>query len=103
EQGRLIAVGSVAEISAKAQVRGIVHVRVLRDADRLAVWLQAPDDIDDLKTENDTAHFGHRGDAESEADLLRAMIEAGLPVVEFGAKHKSLEDVFLHVTEGRVQ
>jgi hypothetical protein len=35
--------------------------------------------------------------------LLREIVEAGFPVVEFGAKHKSLEDVFLHVTEGRVQ
>jgi hypothetical protein len=24
-------------------------------------------------------------------------------VIEFGTRHKSLEDVFLHVTEGRVQ
>ncbi len=103
EQGRLIAVGTVAEISAKAQVRGIVRVRVLRDAERLAAWLAARDDIDNLRVDGETAQFGHRGDADSEAALLRAMIEAGLPVVEFGAKHKSLEDVFLHVTEGRVQ
>jgi len=34
---------------------------------------------------------------------IPAMINAGMPVIEFGAKHKSLEDVFLHVTEGRVQ
>ena len=35
--------------------------------------------------------------------MLRAMVEAGFPVIEFGAQHKRLEDVFLHVTEGRVQ
>ncbi|MEX2317822.1 MAG: ABC transporter ATP-binding protein [Pirellulales bacterium] len=97
EQGRLVAVGSVAEISAKAQVR------VLGDGNRLAEWLAARNDIVDLRVEGETAHFGHQGDAESEARLLREMIEASLPVVEFGAKHKSLEDVFLHVTEGRVQ
>jgi ABC-2 type transport system ATP-binding protein len=103
EQGRLVAVGSVAEISAKAQVRGIVRVRVLRDGERLAQWLAARDDIIDLRMDGDTAQFGHQGDSESEARLLREMVEASLPVVEFGAKHKSLEDVFLHVTEGRVQ
>jgi ABC-2 type transport system ATP-binding protein len=47
--------------------------------------------------------FSFTGDREAEAQLLRAIVEAGFPVVEFGAKHKSLEDVFLHVTEGRVQ
>jgi ABC-2 type transport system ATP-binding protein len=53
--------------------------------------------------EEDLAVFNYAGDRESEAALLRAIVEAGFPVVEFGAKHKSLEDVFLHVTEGRVQ
>jgi ABC-2 type transport system ATP-binding protein len=103
EQGRLVAVGSVAEISAKAQVRGIVRVRVLREAERLAQWLQARDGISELRLDGEVAIFSHQGDREAEAALLREIIEAGLPVVEFGAKHKSLEDVFLHVTEGRVQ
>jgi hypothetical protein len=30
-------------------------------------------------------------------------VEAGFAVVEFGTRHKSLEDVFLHVTEGSSQ
>jgi ABC-2 type transport system ATP-binding protein len=103
EQGRLIAVGTVAEISAKAQVRGIVRVRVLEGVERLATWLKAKDGISELAIDGDMAIFSHAGDRESEATLLKEMIDAGLPVVEFGAKHKSLEDVFLHVTEGRVQ
>jgi hypothetical protein len=31
------------------------------------------------------------------------MIEAGFPVVAFGTRRKSLEDVFMQVTEGLVQ
>ena len=46
---------------------------------------------------------GYVGASDAEAALLREMVLAGFPVVEFGAKQKSLEDVFLHVTEGRVQ
>jgi ABC-2 type transport system ATP-binding protein len=103
EQGRLIAVGTVAEISAKAQVRGIVRVRVLKGVERLAQWLQAKDGISELAIDGDMAVFSHAGDRASEVALLKEMVEAGLPIVEFGAKHKSLEDVFLHVTEGRVQ
>ena len=38
-----------------------------------------------------------------QAKLLREVVEAGFAVVEFASKTKSLEDVFLHVTEGRVQ
>ena len=103
EQGRLLAVGSVAEISAGVQVRGTARVRVLSDADRLHNWLAARDDIFDLTMEGELATFDHAGSPESEAALLREIVNAGFPVVEFGAQHKSLEDLFLHVTEGRVQ
>jgi ABC-2 type transport system ATP-binding protein len=103
EQGRLLAVGTVAEISARAQEQSTVRVRVLHGADRLQSWLATRDDVSELREEEGLAVFSFSGDREAEAALLRAMVESGFPVVEFGAKHKSLEDVFLHVTEGRVQ
>jgi ABC-2 type transport system ATP-binding protein len=103
EQGRLLAVGSVAEISAGVQVRGDVHVRVLTDVARLQGWLSTRPDIFDVHINDNSATFTHAGDQQAEAELLRAIIEAGFAVIEFGARHKTLEDVFLHVTEGRVQ
>jgi ABC-2 type transport system ATP-binding protein len=103
EQGRLLAVGSVAEISTRVQVQSIVRVRVLEGGERLRGWLAARDDVAELRMDTDKAIFNFSGDRPAEAALLRDMVDAGLPVVEFGAKHKSLEDVFLHVTEGRVQ
>jgi ABC-2 type transport system ATP-binding protein len=78
-------------------------VRLLSDIERLHGWLTTRNDIFEVTIEGDLAVFNHAGDRESEAGLLREIIEAGFPVVEFGARHKSLEDVFLHVTEGRVQ
>jgi ABC-2 type transport system ATP-binding protein len=103
EQGRLLAVGSVAEISASAQARSTVRVRVLDDAEKLRNWLESRDDVSELRTDGTLAVFDYAGDRAAEAALLRSMIESNLAVIEFGAKHKSLEDVFLHVTEGRVQ
>jgi ABC-2 type transport system ATP-binding protein len=103
EQGRLVAVGSVAEISAGVQLQSIVHVRVLEGGERLKHWLATRDHVSELRIDGTLAIFNYAGDRAAEATLLREMVESGLPVVEFGAKHKSLEDVFLHVTEGRVQ
>jgi ABC-2 type transport system ATP-binding protein len=103
EQGRLLAVGSVAEISARVKLQSTVRVCVLSDAAGLGEWLAGRSDVGQLRVEGKLAVFHHAGGAESEAALLRSMIEAGFSVVEFGARHKSLEDVFLHVTEGRVQ
>lgn len=103
EQGRLLAVGSVAEISAGVQTRSTVHVRLIRDGARLHDWLTQRPDIADVQLAGELATFTHAGDRESEAALLRELVQAGFAVVEFGVRHKSLEDVFLHVTEGRVQ
>jgi ABC-2 type transport system ATP-binding protein len=103
EQGRLLAVGSVEEISARAVDRGVVRVRVLSDVERLQQWLAARDHVAELKCDGQLTTFTHFGDQPSEAALLRAMVDAGFDVIEFGARHKSLEDAFLHVTEGRVQ
>jgi ABC-2 type transport system ATP-binding protein len=103
EKGKLLAVGSVAEISASAHAQSTIHVCALRDSERLRAWLAQRDDIDDLRLEGDRVTFSHAGSRESEAALLRAMVDGGFEIVEFGAKHKTLEDVFLHVTEGRVQ
>ena len=103
EQGRILAAGSVAEISAGVQSRSTVRVRVLDDAGRLRGWLNRREDIADVQMDNELFTFTHAGDRQSEAELLKAMVEGGFAVIEFGVRHKSLEDVFLHVTEGRVQ
>jgi ABC-2 type transport system ATP-binding protein len=103
EQGRILAVGSVAEISAGVQTRSTVRVRVLEDGERFHGWLSRREDIGDVQIEGERFTFSHAGDRKSEAALLRAMVEDGFAVIEFGVRHKSLEDVFLHVTEGRVQ
>lgn len=103
EQGRLLAVGSVAEISAGVQLRSTVHVRVLDAGEQLRNWLASRADIEELQTDGDLATFTYSGDRKAEAALLKAIVDAGFDVIEFGAKQKSLEDVFLHVTEGKVQ
>ena len=100
DEGRLLAVGSVDEISARAHDVGQVRVRVLDQRERLVEWLATRSDVADIRGESELVTFRHAGDRASEAALLRAIVEARFSVVEFGARHKSLEDVFLHVTEG---
>jgi ABC-2 type transport system ATP-binding protein len=59
--------------------------------------------VADVRLEGAALRFSHQGDQASEAALLREMILAGFPVAEFGAYNKSLEEVFLQVTQGAVQ
>lgn len=107
EQGRLLAVGTVDEISRqgdqRTEVRSDVRLRVLHNSDGLAAWLAGRDDVADVAQRNGHLYLNHAGGPEEQAALLRQVVEAGFAVVEFASKTKSLEDVFLHVTEGRVQ
>jgi len=104
EQGRLVAVGSVEEIQKQGQTpRNLVDVRLLDAAESLGVWLAERSDVSQLRVDGQTARFLHAGDPVAEAALLKAMIEAGFRVVAFGSRRRTLEDVFMQVTQGLVQ
>jgi len=103
EVGQLLAVGTVDEISAQSQTKSRVRLRTLGELQPIEQWLTQRDDIEDVSVELDVLTFTHEGGKSEQALLLREIIEAGFEIVEFASKTKSLEDVFLHVTEGRVQ
>jgi ABC-2 type transport system ATP-binding protein len=103
EQGKLVAVGSVEEISSGYQTVAMVDVRFVGDVARAHRWLEAREDLHEVRIQDRVATLSHAGDEAAQAVLLREMIQAGLEVVEFRCRTKSLEDIFLEVTEGRVQ
>jgi ABC-2 type transport system ATP-binding protein len=105
EQGRILAVGSVADIQRNdpKQQHSWVRARILGGAEAVGTWLLARGDVQELKMDGETITFAHAGDENSEADLLGEMIAAGFRVVAFGSHQRSLEDVFLQVTAGLVQ
>jgi len=104
EQGRLVALGSVDEIRKQGRSpQNAVEVRVLDGVAALVDWLKARSDVGQVRVDGRMARFLHAGRPEDEAGLLKAMIQAGFPVVAFGTRRESLEDVFMQVTEGLVQ
>lgn len=103
EQGKLLAVGSVEEIQRQRQPHSDLEIRVLDNAAALAKWLEARGDVRNVRANGPMAWCVHAGNKASEADLLRDAIAAGFRVVAFGCRGASLEDVFMNVTEGKVQ
>ena len=112
EQGRLLATGTVDEIlhgspSGESQTpvprQTRIEVQVIGDAAELAKWLGQRDEVNVLHSETEGVRFAIPDDLAVQADLLRDMLQAGFRVVQFAVRAKSLEDAFLHITQGRVQ
>jgi len=104
ERGRLLTVGTVADIQARCRrPENLVTARVLGDAKGLAEWLTGHERVSRLRVNGNEVSFLHRGRLEEEAALLKAMIDAGFQVTAFGTRQQTLEDVFMEVTKGLVQ
>jgi ABC-2 type transport system ATP-binding protein len=103
ECGRLLAAGTVDEIQKGQRTVRTVMVRVLDQAMAAANWLREQTGIGGVRVDGQLLYFSHDGGRSEEAQILRAMIGAGFEVAEFRSHQKSLEDVFMQVTQGAVQ
>jgi ABC-2 type transport system ATP-binding protein len=103
EQGKLLAVGTVDEIQHGKQQQRTIQLTVLGGAATLGNWLEKRSDVHQIDINGDLARFVHDGTIETDADLLREMVQAGFRIASFGSQAKTLEDVFMQVTEGLVQ
>ena len=64
--------------------------------------LRPIDEVSDLRSEDSHVYFALTGADEQQIDILRGLIHGGIDVISY-ASERALEDVFLHITEGRVQ
>jgi ABC-2 type transport system ATP-binding protein len=103
ERGKLLAKGSVEEIQRGMQTRRTISIRVLGPSDRLQNLLAERGDVEELQVDGEYLTLSHCGDLDWEADLLASLIQQGVRVASFNSQLRSLEEVFMHVTEGRVQ
>ena len=110
EHGQLLAVGTVDEIlnqraagDEEQSDTTTIELTVLGDVESARQWLVSQSGIESAATVGQVIKIQFAGDLEQQADLLASLIGAGIRVVGFSSKQKSLEDVFLTVTRGRVQ
>lgn len=110
EQGELLAVGTVEEIlqgvkatKEETSEQVTIDVNVLGDAQPLADWLKEYGSVEQISLAQDGVSFKIVRDRAMQADLLHALIDAGFRIDHFGVRQTTLEDAFMHVTEGRVQ
>ncbi len=120
EQGRLIASGRVAELKASmnasahaiaapsaaahaAVPSSTIEIRLAADVAQLAVRLAEEPCMSLVQIDHLLITAQVAGNHLEHAALLARLIAAGLPICHFATRGRNLEDLFLHVTEGRVQ
>lgn len=98
DQGRLVACGPVAEITAVSRGARQMSISVLDKAEELAAYLSARPGVSDVQAAADSLSFVFSEGQAEQAALLQAIITAGWPVAAFGEVKRNLEEVFMSVT-----
>jgi len=103
EQGRLLATGSVDQIRQGFKGTRDIVVRVAGNLDPAMAILARLDAVKDPISNGAKIQFSIDGADKEQIQILQALSDARIEVLEYTSHDESLEDVFLRVTEGRVQ
>jgi ABC-2 type transport system ATP-binding protein len=103
ERGVLKASGSVSSILQGLRRGALVYVRTLGPVDALERALVELPGVERVRREREGAVFEHAGGTAALADVLAALVARGLQPVEFAPREANLEELFLSLTEGKLQ
>ncbi len=92
-QGRILEHRGIEDVDGDGELR--VTLRLARPDGRLAAILAEANNVSDVRIGEDGAGFAVAGGEEAAGALLRALIEAGLPVCEFAPSRANLQDAYL--------
>ncbi len=113
EQGRLVASGEVAAIKSKAvavreavqgqTAQAVVELRLTHSVERLNERLAEQPELSQITVSGTTVTAVIAGGNGAQAALLKRLVADGLPIYHCTGRSENLEDLFLHITEGKVQ
>ena len=103
ERGKILATGSVEDILKRVRQRRLLSVRLAGSNEKLERFLVEQPGVVNVHEAGPCLEFELDGGDEEQAQLVRRLIDAGFPVLEFSSHGGGLEDLFLEITKGRVQ
>jgi ABC-2 type transport system ATP-binding protein len=103
ERGTVRGSGSVESVARGVSGIQRIYARALAGAERLERALLELPFVKNVHIEREGVAFDFEGDGAAAASLLATLASAGLGLCEFAPKAVDLEDVFLSLTEGRLQ
>ncbi len=103
ERGKLLAAGSIADITRQLRQHRVLKVRVVDEtADLAAAIMRDESNVKTIEQFDHTITAEYHGDDEALATLLGRLISSGVGVHSFGEEELSLEEVFMMITKGIV-
>ena len=103
EKGRILATGPVKDILARVRKRRLLSVRVAGPMTTLERMLIEQPGVSNVHEAGDRLQFELDGGDVEQVQLIGRLAAAGVPILEFSSHSADLEDLFLEITEGRVQ
>jgi len=103
ERGELKATGAVSELTKQLRPAALVFVRTLQGPEATERALSEMPGVLRVRRERDGCLFEHEGGPEQMAQTLAQLVHRGLSPVEFAPQALNLEEVFLSLTEGKLQ
>ena len=103
EQGRILATGTVSDILAGMRPRRQLSVRLAASAVGVDRFLVEQPGVSNVHEAGGRIEFELDGGDDQQVQIISRLIAAGFPVLEFSAHSADLEDLFIEITEGRVQ
>jgi len=103
ERGRILATGSVQEILERVRKRRRLSVRLAGPPDALERFLLEQPGVANVHEAGPRLQFEFEGGDDEQVQLIGRLVTAGFPVLEVSAHAADLEDLFIEITEGRIQ
>jgi ABC-2 type transport system ATP-binding protein len=110
EKGKVLATGTVQEILQGVRRRRVLSVRLAKSiaksndgVDGIERFLLEQPGVANIHEAGGRMQFEFDGGDDDQAALVGRLVAAGFPLLEFTAHGAGLEDLFIEITEGRVQ
>ena len=103
EQGRILETGEIDEVIQKQAPKRTYAMRVVEFQDRLVRDLMQFPYVDRPRPAGNEVHFEVEGTEDNAFEVLNLLVNHGYRVVEFRQTKANLEDIFMNVTEGKLQ
>ena len=103
EAGKILEQGSIDEVIEKRAPKRTYALRVVEHQDRLVRDLLQFPYVDSPRPAGHEIHFEVEGTEANAFEVLNHLVGHGYRVVEFRQTKANLEDIFMNVTEGKLQ